>query len=87
MSGSIGLLRLPDFFTRLHAASITESLGMGLLVAGMVVQAGLSLIAVKLFFIFVLLLFASPTATHALAKAALHGNYKPLLPASSERKK
>jgi len=83
VTGSIGLLRFPDFFTRLHAASITDSLGMGLVIIGMIFQAGLSLIALKLIFIFIFLVFASPTSTHALAKAALHGKYKPLLMSGS----
>lgn len=83
LTGSIGLLRLPEFFTRLHATSITDSMGMGLVVAGMIFQAALSLVTIKLIFIFIFLLFASPTSTHALAKAALHGKHKPLL-ASNE---
>ncbi len=68
--GGIGLLRMPDFFTRLHAASIIETLGAGLLILGMLLQAGLSLVSVKLLFILLLIFFSSPTATHALARAA-----------------
>ncbi len=79
VTGSIGLLRFPEFFTRLHATSMTESLGMGLMIVGMIFQAGLTLVTVKLIFILIFLVFASPTSTHALAKAALHGKHKPLL--------
>ena len=68
--GGIGLLRMPDFFTRLHAASVIETLRAGFLLVGMMLQAGLSLITVKLIFIFLLIFFTSPTATHALARAA-----------------
>ena len=75
--GAVGVLRLPDFFTRLHAAGITETLGIGLILLGLCLQAGWTLVMVKLILIFVFLIFASPTSAHALAKAALHGNLKP----------
>lgn len=68
--GAIGIIRMPDFFTRLHAAGITDTMGAALLVAGMMVQAGLSLVTVKLFLIGAFLFFTSPTATHAIANAA-----------------
>lgn len=70
MIGALGLLRMPDFYTRMHAASVIETLGAGLLLMGMMLQAGLTLISVKLLIIGVLLFFTSPTATHALARAA-----------------
>jgi multicomponent Na+:H+ antiporter subunit G len=70
MIGALGLLRMPDFYTRMHAASVIETLGAGLLLSGMMLQAGLTLISVKLLIIGVLLFFTSPTATHALARAA-----------------
>ncbi len=76
--GGIGLLRLPDVFTRMHAAGLTDTLGAGLILAGLVVQAGLSLAAIKLVLILIFLAFTSPTSTHALAKAALAGRVKPL---------
>jgi multicomponent Na+:H+ antiporter subunit G len=68
--GAIGLLRMPDFYTRMHAASVIETLGAGLLIGGMMLQAGFTLVSVKLLFIAVLIFFTSPTATHALARAA-----------------
>ncbi len=77
--GAIGLLRMPDFFTRMHAASVIETLGAGLILLGLCLQAGWTLITVKLLMLGVLILFASPTATHALAKAALVRGLKPLL--------
>jgi len=70
MIGALGLLRMPDFYTRMHAASVIDTLGAGLLLLGMILQAGLTLASVKLLFIGVLLFFTSPTATHALARAA-----------------
>jgi len=77
--GALGLVRMPDFYTRMHAASVVETLGAGLILLGLLLQAGLTLIAVKLLFIGVLIFFASPTATHALARAAVVRGLKPLL--------
>lgn len=69
--GAIGLLRMPDFFTRMHAASVIETLGAGLILLGLVLQAGFTLVSVKLLMLGLLILFVSPTATHALARAAM----------------
>ncbi len=77
--GGIGLLRFPDLFTRLHAAGVTDTLGAALILIGLMLQAGASLVTVKLALILAFGLFTSPTATHALAKAALHGKLKPTL--------
>ena len=82
--GIIGLIRLPDFFTRLHAASVVDTLGCILIMMGLMLQAGLSLVTVKLILIMIFILLTSPTAAHALAKAALHGEVKPLLHHSGE---
>lgn len=68
--GAVGLLRMPDFFTRTHAASLVETLGAGLILAGLALQAGFTLALLKLVILGLMILFASPTATHALAKAA-----------------
>ena len=75
--GSIGLIRLPDVFARMHAAGIVDTLSIGLLVSGMAFQAGLTLVTVKLGLILLFMFFASPTSTHALAKAALDGGVEP----------
>jgi multicomponent Na+:H+ antiporter subunit G len=87
MVGAIGLVRMPDLYTRMHAASVTDTLGAGLLLLGLALQAGPTLVAVKLAFIGLLLFFASPTATHALAKAALGAGVKPLLADGGESSK
>ena len=71
--GAIGLVRLPDFFTRIHATGVIDTLGIALTFAGLVILAGWSLPAVKLALILCFMLLTGPTATHALAKAALHG--------------
>ena len=68
--GTVGILRMPDCYTRMHAASITETLGAGLLLFGLMLQAGLTLVGAKLVMLGLLIFFASPTATHALARAA-----------------
>ena len=77
--GGIGLLRMPDFYTRLHAASVTETLGAGFILAGLMLQAGWTLIAAKLAIIGLLIFFSSPAAAHALASAALERGVQPLL--------
>lgn len=69
--GGLGLVRLRGFFPRTHASSVLDAGGAGLILAGLILQAGWSLVAVKLVAIGVLIFFASPTATHALANAAL----------------
>ena len=75
--GAVGLIRLPDFFTRLHAAGVSESLGAWLVLLGMLLQTQSLMVAIKLIMIFFLLVITGPTATHALAKSALHGGLKP----------
>ncbi|MGQ0525470.1 MAG: monovalent cation/H(+) antiporter subunit G [Betaproteobacteria bacterium] len=77
--GGIGLLRMPDFYTRVHAASVTDTLGVGFMLLGLMLQAGFTLITVKLVIIGLLIFFTSPAATHALAKAALGRGLEPLL--------
>ena len=79
--GAVGLLRMPDFYTRMHAASLIETLGAGLMLLGLLLQAGFTLVAVKLLIVGALIFFASPTATHALARAAMVRGLKPLLSA------
>ena len=77
--GGIGILRMPDLYTRLHASSVIESLGAGLILLGLMLQAGLSLITLKLLILLVLLFIASPTATHAIARVAMLRGLKPIL--------
>ena len=77
MIGGIGLLRLPDFYTRLHAAGMTDTLGAGLIILGMMVAGGLSLVTVKLALLGALIFLTSPTATHAIANAAFTAGLEP----------
>lgn len=78
LSGGVGILRFPDFFTRMHAAGITETLATSLILAGLMMLAGWGLVMFKLALIFLFIMLTSPTASHALAKAALHGKLKPI---------
>jgi|SRR5687768_13993639 multicomponent Na+:H+ antiporter subunit G len=77
--GMLGLLRMPELFARMHAASVMETLGAGFLIFGMLIQAGVSLTAFKLFFILALFLLTAPVVTHALAQTALHEGVRPIL--------
>jgi len=77
--GAVGIIRLPDVFTRMHGAGIVDTLGMGLILAGLMIQEGFTMVTVKLVLIVVFIFFASPTTTHALARAALNGGVEPLL--------
>jgi len=73
----LGMLRMPDFYTRIHAASVSDAVGAGLILAGLLLQAGSVLVALKLLVVGLLIFFTSPAATHALARAALHRGLEP----------
>jgi len=79
ISGSVGMLRLPDFFSRVHASSITETLATPLLLGGVMLQTGWSLDTLKLLMVAGFVLSTNPTATHAMVKAALHDGQTPLV--------
>jgi len=70
VTGGIGLLRLPDFYTRIHAAGMTDTLGSWLILLGLILQAGSFLVLVKLVMILFFLLLTSPLSSHMLGKAA-----------------
>ncbi|MCP4189904.1 MAG: monovalent cation/H(+) antiporter subunit G [Planctomycetaceae bacterium] len=76
--GGIGIVRLPDFYTRLHAGGVTDTLGAGLILIGLMFAAGLTLATVKLLMVLLFLLVTSPTGCHALAQAALNAGLEPL---------
>lgn len=75
--GAFGLNRLPDFWARLHAAGIIDTAGAGFMIAGMMLQAGLSLVTLKLLLIGIFIFITSPTATHAIAHAAFAAGLRP----------
>jgi multicomponent Na+:H+ antiporter subunit G len=82
VSGAVGLLRLPDFYTRTHAGSLTDAAGATLLLLGLLLQADGWQSAVRLVLIMLFLLVTSPTAAHALAQAARRDGER--LPAGDE---
>ena len=75
--GGIGVVRMPGFYTRMHAASLTDSIGTILILVGIMLQAGASLATIKLMAILIFMLLTGPTATYALANAALMSGMKP----------
>lgn len=77
--GAIGLNRMPDLFTRMHSVSVAETLGVGLLIIGMLVQSPDWMVAVRLVIIGAILFVTSPVSSHALARAALVNGAKPQL--------
>jgi multicomponent Na+:H+ antiporter subunit G len=81
--GGIGALRMPDLYTRMHAASVTDSMGSILVLTGIMLQAGWSLATTKLIAILLFLLLTSPTSSNALASAALLAGTRPF--AEAER--
>ncbi|MEM6626541.1 MAG: monovalent cation/H(+) antiporter subunit G [Pseudomonadota bacterium] len=77
--GAVGVLRFPDFYTRLHAASVTDTMGATLLLLGMALLAGWSLVTFKLALIWMFLFLTSPTASHAAANAAHTAGLEPIV--------
>lgn len=77
--GGIGVLRMPDLYTRMHAVSVTETLGTILVLVGLMLMAGWSLASFKLFAILLFLLFTAPVSSYALANTAMLGGTKPVL--------
>jgi multicomponent Na+:H+ antiporter subunit G len=75
--GGLGLLRLPDVFARMHGAGMIDTLGLGAILLGLMIQAGLTLITVKLVLIVLFVLYTSPVVTHALARACLNAGIEP----------
>jgi multicomponent Na+:H+ antiporter subunit G len=75
--GVVGVLRLPDFYTRLHAMGKCDTLGVGLMVGGLALQEGIPDGSLKMALIVVFVGLASPTATHALGRAAHRAGLRP----------
>ena len=70
LTGGVGLLRFPDFYSRIHSASLTDTLGASLILIGLMFQAGSGIVTAKLIMILIFSLLAGTTASHAMAKAA-----------------
>lgn len=85
LSGAVGLLRFPNFYTRLHAASVTESLAASLLIIGVMLDTGFTLDGAKLLLVILIMIIANPTITHALCRAAAHGGTMPEMESKSDQ--
>lgn len=83
--GGIGLLRFPDVYTRLHPAGVIDTGGVLFIMVGLMLRTDDWLVLVKLLLILFLLFFTSPTATHAVAKAAVTGRIEPWQPETAGR--
>lgn len=84
ISGSVGMLRMPDFYTRLHPAGVTDSLGAPLILLGLMIQNGFTLFSVKIILLMLFLMLTGPVATHVVARSAMVCGLKPFV---KERKK
>jgi len=78
LSGGVGIIRFPDFYTRMHAVGVTDTLGAGMILIGLMLQNPEGLVVLKLLLILVMTIFISPVASHALAKAAFRNDLMPL---------
>lgn len=77
--GGIGLNRMPDVFSRLQATGVSDTVGAGFILLGMMLQAGFTMVALKLFFLILIFFFTTPVATHAVTRAALSVGVEPKL--------
>ena len=78
LTGSIGLIRLPDLYSRTHAVGMMDTAGVGFIILGLIIHEGLTLVSVKLALVGIFLFFTSPIATHAVAQVAYRSGVKPL---------
>jgi multicomponent Na+:H+ antiporter subunit G len=86
LSGAIGMLRFPDFYTRMHAASVTDTSGVALILVALMINSPDFLVLAKLVMILLLGLLIGPTTGHVLAKAAYRNGVKPQLSESSNER-
>ncbi len=84
--GSIGVIRLPDFYTRTHAASKPDTLGLVLSMSGLALIQGADLNSIKLLLIVAFVAIANPAAAHALGRAAMRAGLEPWTAARSRRR-
>ncbi len=77
LAGTLGLLRFPDVYTRLHALTKADNVGLGLIVTGLALQAESWAVVGKLALIWLLVLVASATGAHLVARGALRRGVRP----------
>ncbi len=87
ISGGLGILRFPDFYTRMHAAGVTDTLTAIMILVGLMLLSPETIVFIKLVMILLMTLFISPVTSHALAKAAIHNGLMPLLDTNIINKK
>lgn len=84
-SSAVGVLRMPDFYTRMHAASVSDGIAMVLIIAGLILMHGLSLYSAKLLLLAIFMRVTAPTGSHALARAAMHVGLEPYFKDKKEK--
>ena len=84
--GALGLVRLPNLFSRIHAVGMMDTAGVAFITLGMLIHEGFSLISVKLALVGVFLFFTSPIATHAVAQVAHRSGFSPVTPVKEPRR-
>jgi multicomponent Na+:H+ antiporter subunit G len=84
--GALGLVRLPNLFSRIHAVGMMDTAGVAFITLGMLIHEGFSLISVKLAVVGVFLFFTSPIATHAVAQVAHRSGFSPVTPVKEPRR-
>ena len=77
VAASIGVVRFPDFYSRMHPAGQNDTLGQALILVGLIIYEGFSFVSIKLLLIIIFIFIVNPTATHAIAKAAYTAGVKP----------
>lgn len=87
VSGGVGILRFPDFYTRMHSVGVSETLATVMILIGLMLQNPDGLVVLKLIIILLMTLLISPTASHALANAALLNNLMPKLDKEEDNEK
>jgi len=77
LAGTIGFIRFPDFYSRMHATGKCDTLGEGLMLVALIIYGGATFVSVKILFLIIFILLANPTSTHAIAKAAYDVGLEP----------
>lgn len=85
MAACVGVLRLPDFYTRLHAQSKCDALGAALMLGGAALLEGFTLVGLKTVLVVVFIALTSPLAAHALGRAAIRSGLKPWMKGQEDR--
>lgn len=86
ITAAIGTVRFPDFYSRIHPAGKSDTLGQAMILIGLMIYEGLSLVSLKLLFIIIFILVVNPTTIHALANAAYIKGLKPWKKGDPEQK-